>query len=78
MFDEYKKLGFTEDKEKYLNELRKEADKASNVGLIGDAFKTSFDTDGIEGLSGAEFKAYLETLIMLTRKQTTVIKTAAE
>jgi hypothetical protein len=77
-FDEYKNLGFAEDKEKYMKQLRKDARRDSKLLVGQDAFKNSFDTDGIEGLSGAEFKAYLETLIMLTRKQTTVIKTAAE
>ena len=76
MFNEYKKLGFKKDQEAYLKELQEDA---RVEGLrVKDTFKSSFDTDGQEGLSAIEFKKYLETLIMLTRKQTTVIKTAAE
>ena len=76
MFNEYKKLGFKKDQEAYLKELKEDV-RVDGI-RVGDTFKSSFDTDAQEGLSAKEFKKYLETLIMLTRKQTTVIKTAAE
>ena len=78
MFDKYKALGFKDDQDAYLKELNDLAYKnKANTGINhmpGEEFKSSFDTDGIAGLSSNEFKAYLETLIMLTRRQTKTIE----
>lgn len=77
MFDKYKALGFKDDQDAYELELREAAYKnKANTGMNmpGEEFKSSFDTDGIAGLSNNEFKAYLETLIMLTRRQTKTIE----
>lgn len=74
MFDEYKKLG--SDAAEAL--LKANKVRLPNGSHVGDSFKNSFDTDGIDGLSGSEFKAYLETLIMLTKRQTKVVEKAAE
>ena len=81
MFDEYKRQLTTADSQAFIKNLEDQAYDMNGRALgsrPGDTFRSSFDTDGIEGLSAIEFKKYLETLIMLTRKQTTVIKTAAE
>ena len=43
-------------------------------GITGPDFKQSFDTDNVQGLSNEEMKTYLETLILLTRKQTKTIE----
>ena len=43
-------------------------------GITGRDFKQSFDTDNVQGLSNEEMKTYLETLILLTRKQTKTIE----
>jgi len=43
-------------------------------GISGRDFKQSFDTDNVQGLSNEEMKKYLETLILLTRKQTKTIE----
>lgn len=59
--------------------LRKRAFDEIGIGGLGqggqrDAFRSSFDTDGVEGLSKEELKNYFETLILLTRKQTKVVE----
>ena len=79
IFDSYKemkKLGL--DTEQFMNDLRRDARKDRGDTRFEQRFKDSFDTDGIAGLSANEFKTYLETLIMLTRRQTKTIAQTAE
>lgn len=77
VFDEYKKQLTTADSQAFIKNLEDQAYDMNGRALgsrPGDTFRKSFDTDGIEGLSANEFKAYLETLIMLTKRQTRTIE----
>lgn len=77
VFDEYKRQLTTADSQAFIKNLEDQAYDMNGRALgsrPGDTFRKSFDTDGIEGLSANEFKAYLETLIMLTKRQTRTIE----
>jgi len=62
-----------------IHRLRMEASRKAGIGSLSQAgggdFQRSFDEDGSGGrLDDAEMKKYLETLILLTRKQTRTIE----
>jgi hypothetical protein len=80
MLDKYLSLSSSSPGEAagYLKELQRTANKRSLETGVGtthsNEFMNSFDTDGTTGLSAEEFRTYLETLIMLTRRQTKTIE----